>query len=423
VNGSGSTFLINANGDNGLIKIRYKLPSANMQAAEEPFDASGLHFARGSFVITGVSQSDLDAAAKNADIKAFAVTFAPSVKTHPVRAARVALMHTWQNTQAEGWWRYALDQAGVPYTYINAHALSQIPDLNSRFDVILFGPGGGSSKSVVDGMPMWRNPIPWKKTPLTPNIGVIDSTDDMRPGLGLEGVEKLQKFVQNGGVFIGGVQAAQFAVDNDLTNGVSMSTAARGTVTGTFLKTRIVDDASPITYGVADGIAAYTNDGESFGVSAMAGGRGGFGGRGGGGGAARETGRGQADDVDETQGRPALEDRFKAPPRERVQPWEYAKPTEEQLRNPLNIIPPHQRPRAVVRYGAQNELLGSGLLNGGGDIAQRPDVVDSPYGRGHTVLFSINPIYRGETIGTYPLVFNAIMNFDNLNAGRKLDQR
>src|SRR6185503_7641518 len=127
--------------------------------------------------------------------------------------------------------------------------------------------------------------------------------------------------------------------------------------------------------------------------------------------------------VDEVQGRPALEDRFKAPPRERVQPWEYAKPTDDQLRNPLNIIPPDQRPRAVLRYGAQNELLVSGLLSGGGDIAQRPAVVDSPFGKGHSVLFSINPIYRGETIGTYPLVFNAIMNFDNLGAGRIVDSR
>ena len=112
-----------------------------------------------------------------------------------------------------------------------------------------------------------------------------------------------------------------------------------------------------------------------------------------------------------------------APERLTVQPWQYAVPTDEQLRSPLGIIPPDQRPRVALRYGAQNELLVSGLLSGGGDIAQRPAVVDSPMEKGHVVLFAINPLYRGETIGTYPLVFNTIMNFDNLNAGRKLDQR
>jgi hypothetical protein len=89
----------------------------------------------------------------------------------------------------------------------------------------------------------------------------------------------------------------------------------------------------------------------------------------------------------------------------------------------LNIIPPDQRPRVAMRYANLNELLVSGLLNGGGDIAQRAAVVDSPLEKGHLVMFSINPIYRGETQGTYPMVWNTLMNFDNLNAGRKLDPR
>jgi len=39
-------------------------------------------------------------------------------------------------------------------------------------------------------------------------------------------------------------------------------------------------------------------------------------------------------------------------------------------------------------------------------------VVDARYGRGHVVLFATNPIWRGQTIGTYGLVFNAILNYD-----------
>jgi len=431
VTGTGSTFLINANGDNGLVTLRYKLKSADIQAAEEGFDAGGTSYKRGSWVIKGVSQSDLDAAAKEVGLKVTAVASAPTVKTHPVRAARVAIMHTWQNTQTEGWWRQAFDFNGVPFDYISIQDLKKTSDLNSKYDVIIFGPGGGAGRAVIEGMPMWRNPVPWKVSELTPNLGKMAETDDIRPGMGYDGLENLQKFVKNGGVYIGAVASSQFAIDEGLTNGVGMNTPARGTVTGTYLRTRVVDDASPIVYGVADGISAYTDGGESFSVSAsrVAGGRGGGGGGGGGaggrggGGANRETGRGTPDDIDEVQGRPALEERFKAPVRPTVQPWAYAVPTEEQLRNPLNIIPPDQRPRVALRYSAQNDLLVSGLLSGGGDIAQRPAVVDSPLEKGHVVLFSINPIYRGETVGTYPLVFNTIMNFDNLNAGRKVDPR
>jgi len=50
-------------------------------------------------------------------------------------------------------------------------------------------------------------------------------------------------------------------------------------------------------------------------------------------------------------------------------------------------------------------------------------VVDSPLGKGHVVLFGNNPMYRGETIGSYPLVLNALLNFDRLDTGRKLDPR
>jgi hypothetical protein len=49
--------------------------------------------------------------------------------------------------------------------------------------------------------------------------------------------------------------------------------------------------------------------------------------------------------------------------------------------------------------------------------------VDVPVGQGHVVLFANNPIYRGETVGSYFMVFNTILNFDNLNAGRKLDEK
>jgi hypothetical protein len=123
------------------------------------------------------------------------------------------------------------------------------------------------------------------------------------------------------------------------------------------------------------------------------------------------------------QGRPTLDARFQAPPRPTVQPWQATPITDEQMRNPLGIIPVDQRPRVVLRFSDQRELLVSGLLDGGGDIAQRPVVVDAPLEKGHIVLFANNPMWRGETIGSYFLVFNTILNFDNLNAGRKLDPR
>ena len=103
--------------------------------------------------------------------------------------------------------------------------------------------------------------------------------------------------------------------------------------------------------------------------------------------------------------------------------WQATPLTDEQLRNGISVIPPAQRPRVVLRYADNRDLFVSGLLDGGDEIAQHAAVIDAPYGNGHVVLFSTNPFWRGQTKGSYFLVFNAILNFDNLNAGRKLDEK
>jgi hypothetical protein len=264
---------------------------------------------------------------------------------------------------------------------------------------------------------MYGNPLPWKTSELTPNLGKIDSTDDVRPGMGWEGVANLQKFVRSGGVLLAVDDTANFAVQYGFTHGVSVTPAQRLKVTGAVLRSRLVDGASPIAYGYEDNLAIYSSDGPIFGVSSMAGGRGG---RGGGGDPRRVTGRGTPDEPDQPQGRPPSEP---LPEEPRVEPWQAAPIREEQLRNGIGIIPKAQRPRVVLRYGDARDLLVSGLLDGGTEIAQRPMVVDVPIEKGHVVLFSNNPMWRGETRGSYALVLNAILNHDNLDAGRRLDPR
>ena len=93
------------------------------------------------------------------------------------------------------------------------------------------------------------------------------------------------------------------------------------------------------------------------------------------------------------------------------------------MHNNVGLIPPQYRPRVIFRYADSRNLLVSGLVEGGEDIAQHASVIDVPMESGHVVLFSNNPIYRGETWGSYSLVLNTILNFDSLNAGRKLDAR
>ena len=421
VTGTGTVFLINENADNDLVTLRYRLRKATFDAAEEPFEAASKKFNRGSMIIRNVLMDDINKATSDLGIQAWAVAQAPTVKTHAIKAARVAIMHTWLSTQDEGWWRLAFEQAGIPYDYISTQDVAKDADLNKKYDVIVFGPGGGSPNAVIQGRPMYGNPIPWKKTELTPNLGGFASTDDMRPGLGWTGLMNLQNFVKNGGIYIGSDESAEFAVSMGFTPGVSIQPRTRLRAIGDVLKTRMVDASSPIAYGYGDTLSVYCFQGPIFNISSVAGGGGGGGGRrGGAGGAQRTTGRGTADDPDVVQGRTPAEVP-EPPPTSEI--WEAAPINEEQRRNLIGLIPPAQRPRVVLRWGNANELLVSGLLDGGDELAQHAAIIDSPLERGHVVLFSLNPFWRGQTSGSYSLVFNTILNFDNLNAGRKVDEK
>jgi len=416
VNGTGSMFLINHNADSALATLRYRFPSAQFDAAEESFEAAGKKFNRGSFIVRGVSAEDLGKAATELGVQTYAVDAAPSVKTHPVRAARVAMMHTWTSTQAEGWWRLEFDRLGIPYTYISTQKVAADSDLRSKYDVIVFAPGGGRGgpQSVVNGLPMYGNPLPWKVTPETPNLAHTDETDDMRPGLGYTGLDHLHDFVGKGGVLITANDSTNFAVTFGFTPGVSISPTQRLKVTGSALRSKMVDAASPIVYGYNDNLAIFASNPPVFGVTNIVGGGGGR--RGGVEGAERPTGRGTADDPDLPQGRTPVE----IPDEPKAEVWEAQALTTEQMRKPGGVIPPALRPRVVLRYANAPDLLVSGLLDQGGELAQRPAVIYSPYGEGHVVLFSNNPFWRAETKGSYFLVFNTILNFDSLNAGRKL---
>ena len=53
-------------------------------------------------------------------------------------------MHTWQSTQTEGWWRQAFDNAQVPFNYISTQDVAKDANLNAKYDVIIFGPGGAA---------------------------------------------------------------------------------------------------------------------------------------------------------------------------------------------------------------------------------------------------------------------------------------
>ena len=421
ITGLGKIYLIDHNTDNTLATLRFRLAKTAMEAAEEPFEADGIKFKAGTFVIRNADRDQLDRAAKELGVSVHATNASLSVPTHPLAAPRVAIVHNWQNTQNDGWFRIAFEELRIPYTYIADTRLRESADLRSQFDVIILppmGPGGTAGLSaIIRGLPMRGNPMPWKNTAETPSMVApgLDSTDDIRGGLGYSGLAHLEQFVHDGGLLMAVQTSASLPVVAGMTDMVNVTDARTMQAPGSVLLSSIDDKKSPITYGYDDQLYVYFRQGPVISINSLSAGGPGGGGPGGED-LARSSGRGSVADPDVIQGRNYItpEKPVKRSPREQ----ELYVP--EDLREVARFVlpPANERPRVVLRFAADKDLLLSGMITAGNEIAEKPAVVDVPHGKGHVILFAINPMWRNETMGSFFLVFNSIMNYDHLDAGR-----
>ena len=243
------------------------------------------------------------------------------------------------------------------------------------------------------------------------HLGGPDSRDDIRGGMGLQGVLNLHKFIEDGGLFILITTNASLPIDYGIVESVAVVNADKLKAPGSVLHARITDKTSPVTYGYERTLGVYFNGGPVFetGMKAATGGLdltalmdGGTQGR--------ASGRGSLKDPDVIQGRP-----HKPPTIAGAGtgiPPEY--------RDLLNLyMPPDLTTlRIIMRFDRKDKLLLSGMLAGGEDLQNRAAVIDAPVGKGHVLFFAINPMWRFETHGSFFLLFNAALNYDNLDAGR-----
>ena len=391
--------------DTDLARLRLALPAAPMTVLEEPYAAA--KWPAGTVAVPydrGSRAALLEALAK-LHLETLPKAAAPAGKSHPLTLPRVAVLHTWTDTQDEGWYRVAFDALKLPYEYISTQDVAATPDLAARYDVIVFPPAD-EPRAIVAGLPPGP-PLPWQVSELTPNLGV-DATDDLRPGLGLGGVVNLARFVADGGVLLAVGASARFAVEYGLAPYVDVVETPKLKARGSLLEAQVVDAASPIAYGYDETLPVYYRGGPVLKVGVFdrrrpAG--------------ERPSGRGSKSDPDVPQGRP-----YVAPAEEPE-----AKPFEEGFALPPDLPSfsaayqpaASERPRVVVAFAKEaDQLLLSGMLEGGDEIAGKALVVDCPVGRGHVVLYGCNPIWRATTHGTYALVLNAITSWEHLSAGR-----
>jgi hypothetical protein len=424
ITGTGNVIIVDHNGDTTIAPFRFANKDVKMLAAEEPFEAGGTKFGAGAFIIPAADRAAIEASIREFGLTAVAVASAPTVKSHELTVPRVAYVHSWSNTQNEGWVRMAFDKLKIPYTYIGDTRLRE-QGLRQKYDVIVFPHVGGSSEAQVNGV-QGADPIPYKKTELTPNLGVQDSSDDIRGGMGFEGLINLMKFVQDGGLLITEGSTSTIFPDYHLVGGVTVEEPSGLFARGIVIKAQFADRKSPIAYGYdSDNLAVYFSQ-----APVLNAGGSGFGGGGRGGAAIPGVGM----NLNPNAVQPTLTTLDGPPPA--------AEQAGGQRGGQRGALPADAaagargggggrggaggaavdaatRPRVILRFpNDPNDMLLSGGLVGQQALQGRAVVVDSPLGKGHVVMFASRPFWRYQTHGNFNLAFNAILNWNHLDAGR-----
>lgn len=411
-----AAYLINHNAENALAQFRFDLKDIKMLAAERSFKANDVRFNTGSFIIPvkgnpANTRDRIEKAAETLGLTLHAVDDMPEVKTHELAVPRIAILHTWLMTQDEGWFRLTFDKLGIPYQYISVQDIRDTQNLKSKYDVIIFPPVEFfKAQRLVNGI-SGDNPLPWKKSKEYPNLGGPVSCDDIRGGMEIEGVLNLQRFVEQGGLFIPITTNVSLPIDYGMIESVSVIKPKNVKAKGTIMETRVIDTLSPVMYGydrslevisnghpvLETGMKALVGDldfdemlyGKSKGL--------------------RESGRGGLKDPDVVQGRPV------EPPK--ITGAGTGIPPEWKDRFSIFAPPDLLRIRVLLRFERANNLLVSGMLEGAEELQNRAALVDVPKGKGHILLFAFNPMWRYETQGNFCLIFNAALNYNNLDAG------
>jgi hypothetical protein len=189
--------------------------------------------------------------------------------------------------------------------------------------------------------------------------------DEYVGGVGKEGVENLRKFVENGGTLVFLNRASNFAIEQfnlpvkDVTRGLNRKDFF---IPGSILRTEL-DSTHPIAKGMPQQSIAWFENGPVFELSEP----------------------------------PAVAGGSTLPrgPNDQLQPPATAGGSD--------------KVRIIARYPTDpKQILLSGWALGAEKIAGKAALVEVTMGKGKIILFGFRPQYRGQSLATFPLLFNAI---------------
>ncbi len=365
VQGSGPSYIVKDSGQEALLAARVRLARFPVDAAEKPFTSGGQQYPAGSWVIAGQAglEEALSAVAADLGLEVASAPRSLEVPRHSLDLPRLAVLQTWNDTQSAGWVRMIFDDQAVPYTLIMDEDVRR-GSLRERFDVILMPNTDEGLKDIIGGIDPRHGPLAYSQTPQFPTQGTPTASDDITGGLGWGGVASLEQFVRGGGVLVTLGGASALPLDGGIARDVRRAKTKDVSTPGSEITARFRRPDHPLAYGYPEETSAFREDRPVYAVRHV------------------------------DQGRIVLQ-------------WGATIPKDGD-----------EEKKDEAGEGAAAEkktpLVVSGGIKGGSELEGKPAILDIPTGQGRVVAFDFDPIHRYLTLSDFRLVWNVILNWNDL---------
>ena len=376
VKGDGPVYLLRDTGQEALLALRARLAAFRVEIAEKAFKSGDKDYPAGSWIIDGRAPKGLaDALGKAAAELALdfeSAAAAPDVPRHDAKLPRLAVWHTWADTQAVGWIRLVLDREKVPYAYIRDEDV-RAGRLREKYDVILFGDNWLNLQGQIHGIDKKWSPLAYQKTKETPNLGVPDASSDITGGIGWQGMARLEEFLGAGGLLVTLGNGSILPLEGGLVRDVRRKGGTFFTP-GSELKVKFVRPDHPLAYGSPEMTSVFRSEFPVYDIARS------------------------------ERGKVVLQWGTKLRKEDR----------EDESPEALAALSKEEREAKERAKKDEPKMLVSGALKGDDDLEGRPAILDLPVGKGRVIAFNFNPIHRDLNRSDHRLLWNALLNWNYL---------
>jgi hypothetical protein len=378
IKGVGTNYILNYKAQNKLLSALYWLKTSSTNARAIVIDTNAIldssknSFTAGSILFKGLSQEQAKKLSEKFGFDLVATKNMSTIKQHEVNLPKVAIYHTWYNTQDEGWARYTFEQLGIPFTSINKDDLKN-GGLRKRFDVILIPRTGGSVSDFINEIDSKFAPMPYTRTAEFPSHGYPDSTSDMTGGPGFAGMAQLSQFVQDGGIIISLDNSSQILANTGIVRELQTADAAGLFHPGSIVNVKVRNPTNPVMYGFPETFPIFRGNGPLL-----------------------QTAKYNRSMMLLQYGTKPLKD-------------------EEKYTGPILGMPTKKEPVAV-KDSLKKELpyVLSGMVKNEQAIIGHGAIFNVPVGAGRVIAFTFDPLHRYLNLHDAPLVWNILINWDYL---------